>query len=74
MKVREILAKYRKIMESTWSGTVENAFFNGEVFDRNRILNQPEYEYSARSNKQAYYILGVDVGRKGLMVALLKSL
>ena len=70
MKVREILAKYRKIMESTWSGTVENAFFNGEVFDRNRILNQPEYEYSARSNKQAYYILGVDVGRKGCQTVI----
>lgn len=67
-------ASFGREYESTWSGTVENAFFNGEVFDRNRILNQPEYEYSARSNKQAYYILGVDVGRKGLTVALLKSL
>ena len=26
---------------------------------------QPEYEYSGRSSKEAYYILGVDVGRKG---------
>ena len=24
---------------------------------------QPEYEYSGRSSKSAYYVLGVDVGR-----------
>ena len=51
--------------ESKWSGSVENAFFNAEVFDRNRILKQPEYEASGRSNKLSYYILSVDVGRKG---------
>lgn len=51
--------------ESKWSGTIEDAFFRAEQFDRNRILNQPEYEHSGRSNKNAYYILAVDVGRKG---------
>lgn len=51
--------------ESKWSGTVEDAFFSSEVFDRNRILNQPEYEVSGRSSKAAYYILAADVGRKG---------
>ena len=51
--------------ESKWSGTVEDAFFSSEVFDRNRILNQPEYESSGRSSKAAYYILSADVGRKG---------
>ena len=51
--------------ESKWSGTVEDAFFSSEVFDRNRILNQPEYEASGRSSKAAYYILSADVGRKG---------
>jgi hypothetical protein len=51
--------------ESKWSGTVEDAFFSSEVFDRNRILNQPEYEASGRSSKAAYYILAADVGRKG---------
>ena len=51
--------------ESKWSGTLEDAFFNSEHFDRNRILKQPEYEYSGRSLKNAYYILAVDVGRKG---------
>ena len=51
--------------ESKWSGTVEDAFFNAEIFDRNRQLNQPEYEASGRSSKLAYYVLAVDVGRKG---------
>ena len=51
--------------ESKWSGTIEDAFFRAEQFDRNRILRQPEYEYSGRSIKSAYYILSVDVGRKG---------
>ena len=49
--------------ESKWSGTVDDAFFNNEIFERNRILNQPEYEHSGRSSKTAYYILGIDVGR-----------
>lgn len=50
--------------ESIWSGTVENAFFNGEAFDRCRKNLQPEYEYSGRSNTRSYYVIGVDVGRK----------
>ena len=51
--------------ESKWSGTIEDAFFRAEQFDRSRILKQPEYEYSGRSMKSAYYVLSVDVGRKG---------
>ena len=51
--------------ESRWSGTIEDAFFNAEQFDHNRILKQPEYEYSGRSTKNAYYVVAVDVGRKG---------
>jgi hypothetical protein len=34
------------------------------VFDRNRKLQQPEYEASGRSSDRAYYVLSVDVGRK----------
>ena len=48
---------------SIWSGDSENAFFSSEVFDKHRVLLQPEYEYSGRSSKSAYYVLGVDVGR-----------
>ena len=29
------------------------------------MLNQPEYEFSGRSTKNTYYVLGVDVGRIG---------
>ncbi len=57
-------ASFGREYESRWSGTVEDAFFNGEVFDRNRVLNQPEYEYSGRSTATTYYIISVDVGRK----------
>ena len=50
---------------SIWSGDVENAFYSAEKFDKHRVLLQPEYEYSGRSSKTAYYVLGVDVGRIG---------
>lgn len=52
-------------MESEWSGTAEGAFFDGEVFDRNRILQLPEKEASGRSSMSSFYILSADVGRKG---------
>ena len=48
---------------SIWSGDAENAFFSAESFDKHRNLLQPEYEYSGRSSKSAYYIIGIDVGR-----------
>ena len=58
-------ASFDREYESKWSGTAENAFFNGETFDMHRILKQPEYEHSGRSSIHSYYILSVDVGRKG---------
>ena len=58
-------ASFDREYESKWSGTVEDAFFNGEVFDKNRILQKPEYEHSGRSSAQSYYVVSVDVGRKG---------
>lgn len=48
---------------SIWSGDVDNAFFSAEKFDKYRVLLQPEYEYSGRSSKSAYYVIGVDIGR-----------
>ena len=48
---------------SIWSGDAENAFFSAQTFDKHRVLLQPEYEYSGRSSKSAYYVIGVDVGR-----------
>ena len=58
-------ASFAREYESEWSGDSENAYFSSEQFDRHRKLLQPEYEYSGRSAKNAYYVLGVDVGRKG---------
>lgn len=48
---------------SKWTGDAENAFFSSERFDKYRVLLQPENEYSGRTSKSGYYILGVDVGR-----------
>lgn len=56
-------ASFAREYESEWSGDAENAFFSSEKFDKYRVLNQPEYEYSGRTSKNGYYILGVDVGR-----------
>ena len=58
-------AAFGREYESKWSGTLEDAFFNGEAFDRNRKLQKPEYEYSGKSSERSYYIISVDVGRKG---------
>ena len=58
-------ASFAREYESEWSGDAENAFFSAEKFDKHRVLLQPEYEFSGRSSKSAYYILGIDVGRKG---------
>lgn len=56
---------FEREYSSVWSGTVENAFFNGDAFDRCRKNLQPEYGYSGRSSARSYYVIGVDVGRKG---------
>ena len=58
-------ASFAREYESEWSGDAENAFFSAEKFDKHRVLLQPEYEFSGRSSKSAYYVLGVDVGRIG---------
>lgn len=58
-------SSFAREYESEWSGDAENAFFSAEKFDRHRVLLQPEYEYSGRSTKSAFYVLGIDVGRKG---------
>ena len=50
---------------SRWTGDAENAFFSSEKFDKHRELLQPEYEYSGRTSRSGYYVLGVDVGRIG---------
>ena len=56
-------SSFAREYESEWSGDAENAFFSAEKFDKYRVLLQPEYEFSGRSSKSAYYVLGIDVGR-----------
>ena len=56
-------SSFAREYESEWSGDAENAFFSAEKFDKHRVLLQPEYEFSGRSSKSAYYVLGIDVGR-----------
>ena len=63
-------ASFGREYESKWTGTVEDAFFDGERFDRCRKLLQAESEASGRSSKNAYYILAVDVGRRGCQTVI----
>lgn len=58
-------ASFEREYCSKWTGSVEDAFFDGEKFDRNRIIQLPETQYSAKASDRTYYVLGVDVGRKG---------
>lgn len=58
-------SSFSREYESEWSGDVENAYFSAEKFDLHRQIQLPEYEFSGRSSKSAYYIIAVDVGRKG---------
>ena len=50
---------------SIWSGDVDNAFYSADKIDKYRVLRQPQADYSGRSSKSAYYVIGVDVGRIG---------
>ena len=64
-------ASFDREYESRWTGDVEDAFFSSELFNRGRILRQPEYEASGRSSRNQYYLLAVDVGRKGCDTTIL---
>lgn len=68
-------ASFDREYRSKWGGDADGAFFSAERFDKHRVLLQPEYEYSERSSKQAFYTIGVDVGRKGCNteVVIIKS-
>ena len=48
---------------SKWQGDAENAFFSAQRFNKQRVLRQPQKQYSSRNSKNAYYVIGVDVGR-----------
>ena len=57
-------AAFAREYESKWSGTSENAFFDGEAFDRNRSLMKAENESSGKIGNGGYYIISADIGRK----------
>lgn len=56
-------ASFSREYNSEWSGSAEKAFFSADKFDKHRVLAQPEWEFSERSSKTAYYVLGIDIGR-----------
>ena len=58
-------ASFGREYESSWSGTAENGFFDGEAFDKQRIIPLAEYEASGKRGENSYYVLAVDVGRFG---------
>ena len=58
-------ASFDREFESKWAGSIEGAFFDIEKFSKHRVIELPENEPNGRNNKDAYYIMGVDVGRFG---------
>lgn len=52
---------------SIWSGSLDGAYFNINKFDESRVLNVAETSYNKTISKRGYYVMGVDVGRKGDM-------
>ena len=58
-------ASFEREYESKWTGDVESAFFSTASFDKHRVINLAENQYSNKTSKDGYYLLGVDVGRFG---------
>ena len=48
---------------SRWSGTKDGAFFDQELITKHRILGHAEISPDGRSNKDTFYVFGIDVGR-----------
>lgn len=67
-------ASFEREYESKWTGDVESAFFSTAQFDKHRVINLAENQYSNKTSKDGYYLLGVDVGRFGLMYSSIKTL
>ena len=61
---------FNREYESVWAGSATESFYNGDVFDRSRVLKQPEFTRSGRGNDGAYYVLGVDVARNGCQTVI----
>jgi hypothetical protein len=48
--------------QSIWSGSSEDAFFDVNMIDRNRVLTTPEFEPD-KKDKDSFYIISADVAR-----------
>jgi hypothetical protein len=48
---------------SRWSGSIEGSFYDSDLFDRQRILEEPEKVKDYSAPKGTYYSFGLDVGR-----------
>lgn len=48
---------------SRWSTGSENAYFQAEIFDRYRAIQEPEFEASEKLPQGAGYVMSIDVGR-----------
>jgi hypothetical protein len=50
---------------SKWAGELEGSFFSGTKFDKCRTVRKAEDSYSDKCAHDDFYVMGVDVGRKG---------
>lgn len=48
--------------ESIWAGTPQDAFFETELFDRQRKLHEAEYDWK-KGDYETFYVMGIDVAR-----------
>ena len=48
---------------SKWSGSVEGGFYDSDLFDRQRVLENPEMARDYNTPEGTYYVMTVDVGR-----------
>lgn len=59
-------ASFEREYESVWSGSVDGAFFDPDIFDKSRTIKRAETKPEGRSTSVGgYYVMGVDVGRHG---------
>jgi len=61
---------FKREYESVWAGTADGAFFDGEAFDRNRVLKKAEFE-PTRVTGGTFYVVSADIGRKGDLSAIM---
>ncbi len=58
-------ATFEREYGSAWCGEIENAFFSIDKLNKYRVLNLAEKKYNEKLQGKDYYVMGVDVGRRG---------